>query len=185
MSSTLGRLGELMGAPGRERVQVPWERSVERLGVELPADFREFVERYGRVEYSGDLLVVTPSLRDGVADGERFDGLHQFNKDVGEMLEEWYGWDGVDGRPYEPFPAKGCLLAWANNTSSDYFCWDTSAGEPDQWPVVVWRFGISEWVRFDGGMAEFLAAVLTGEFPDSDELIDRSMSADAWLSRSP
>ncbi|MFJ8475605.1 SMI1/KNR4 family protein [Kitasatospora sp. NPDC094011] len=185
MSSTLGRLGELMGDPGRERVEVRWEGAVERLGVQLPSDFREFVERYGRVQYSGDLLVVAPPLRAGVPDEERFDGLHQFNRDVGEMLEEWYGWDGVDGRPYEPFPAKGCLLAWANNTSSDYFCWDTSVGDPDRWPVVVWRFGISEWVRFDGGMAEFLAAVLTGEFPDADELIDRSMDPDVWRSLSP
>ncbi|MEU4588130.1 SMI1/KNR4 family protein [Kitasatospora aureofaciens] len=185
MIGSIGRLEELMGDPGRERVEVRWEGAIERFGVQLPSDFREFVERYGRVQYSGDLLVVAPSLGSGVPDGERFDGLHQFNKDVGEMLEEWYGWDPEFGRPYEPFPAKGCLFAWANNTSSDYFCWDTSAGDPDQWPVVVWRFGISEMMRFDGGMADFLAAVLAGEFPDSEELIDRSMGPDMWRSLSP
>ncbi|MFC9330771.1 SMI1/KNR4 family protein [Kitasatospora sp. NPDC057015] len=185
MISAIGRLGELMGESGREPTSVNWAEAVERLGVQLPADFRELVERYGRVQYFGDLVVGAPSLRPGVPDGERFDGLYEFNKDIGEMLEVWYGWVPEFGRPYEPFPAKGGLLAWGSNTTCDYFCWDTSADDPSQWPVVVWRFGISEMNYFDGGMADFLAAVLTGEFPDAEELIDRSMSPEMWRSLSP
>ncbi|MFI8460464.1 SMI1/KNR4 family protein [Kitasatospora sp. NPDC085464] len=185
MGDFIGRLQAIMGNPGREPVEVRWEGAVERFGIQLPADFRELVERYGRVQYFGDLLVVAPSLRAGVPDGERFDGLHQFNTDVGEMLEEWYEWSPELGRPYEPFPADGGLFAWANNTSSDYFCWDTSAADPNQWPVVVWRYTTGEMNRFDGGMADFLAAVLTGELPDSGELIDRSMGPDMWRSLSP
>ncbi|MGW2255194.1 SMI1/KNR4 family protein [Kitasatospora sp. NPDC001660] len=185
MTSFMGRLTEIMGDPGREPVEVDWEGAVEKLGVQLPSDYREFVERYGHVQYSGDLMVATPVLGPGIPDADRFDGLYYFNKDLGEMLEGWYEWNPEIGRPYEPFPAKGCLLGWANNTISDYFCWDTSAGDPDQWPVVVWRFDISEMIRFDGGMTDFLAAVLTGQFPGSDEMIDRSMGPDVWRSLSP
>ncbi|MEE1782788.1 SMI1/KNR4 family protein [Streptomyces sp. SP17BM10] len=185
MTSAIGRLAEVMGDPGREPVEVRWAGAVEKLGVQLPSDFRELVERYGRVQYHGDLVVVAPSLRPDVPDGERFNGLHRFNQDLGEMLEQWYEWYPELGRPYEPFPAPGCLIGWANNTSNDYFCWDTSAADPDQWPVVLWRYGGDEMNRFDGGMADFLAAVLTGDYPDAEELIDRSMGPAMWRSLSP
>ncbi|MER7845747.1 SMI1/KNR4 family protein [Kitasatospora sp. NPDC096077] len=181
MSSTLGRLGELMGDPGRERVEVPWERSVERLGVRLPQDYRELVERYGYLEFGGDIRVSTPVLEPGGPEEETFNGLYYFNKDVGEMLDGWYEWNPELGRPYEPFPKEGCLLAWANNTMCDYFCWDTSVGDPEQWPVVVWRFDTSELIPFDGGMADFLTALLAGEFPDAREMI--SPSVPQWRSR--
>ncbi|MFD9688817.1 SMI1/KNR4 family protein [Kitasatospora sp. NPDC059146] len=174
-----------MGDSGRERAEVDWEGSIDRLGVRLPSDYRELVERYGYLEFGGDIRFASPVLEPGGPEEETFNSLYYFNKDVGEMLAEWYTWDGVSGRPYEPFPAKGCLLAWANNTGCDYFCWDTSAGDPDEWPVVVWRFSISEMVRFDGGMAEFLAAVIEGGFPDADEYLDRSMGPDLWRSRQP
>ncbi|MEU6972944.1 SMI1/KNR4 family protein [Kitasatospora aureofaciens] len=180
MTSSISRLVEIMGDPGHDPFEVHWAGSVERLGVELPSDYRAFVERYGHVQYHGDLAVVAPALEPGIPEEERFDGLYHFNKDVGEMLEGWYEWNPEFGRPYEPFPGKGCLLAWANNTISDYFCWDTSAGSPDEWPVVVWRFDISEMYRFDGGMTDFLTAVLTGEFPDADEMIDRTLEPDLW-----
>ncbi|MFE4359948.1 MULTISPECIES: hypothetical protein [Streptomycetaceae] len=125
--------------------------------------------------------MVTPDLDPGTPDEERYEHFRHFNVEVEEMLDGWYEWNPELGRPYAPFPAKGGLLVWANNTISDYFCWGTSAGDPDQWPVVVWRFDISEFVRFDGTMTEFLATVLTGEAPDSDEYIDRTLAPDRCL----
>ncbi|MET8544538.1 SMI1/KNR4 family protein [Kitasatospora sp. NPDC004799] len=180
MAGSIGWLADIMGEPRREPFRVYWQGSVEGLGVELPSDYRAFVERYGHVQFHGDLIVMTPDRDAGTPDEERYERFRRFNEEVGEMLEVWYEWTPELGRPYVPFPGKGGLLAWANNTSADYFCWDTSAGDPDQWPVVVWRFGISEFVRFDGGMTEFLAAVLTGEIPDSDEYIDRTLEPDLW-----
>ncbi|MFI6154413.1 SMI1/KNR4 family protein [Kitasatospora sp. NPDC051170] len=176
------RLAGIMGDAGRERVEVCWGDSVERLGVRMPSDYREFVERYGHVQFGDDLVVAAPVLVPVVPGGNCFDGIYYFNKDLGEMLEGWYEWSPEIGRPYETFPARGCLLGWGNNTISDYFCWDTSAGDPDLWTVVVWRFDISEMIRFDGGMTEFLAAVLTGEFPDADEFFDRSTGSPTWRS---
>ncbi|MEU1286805.1 SMI1/KNR4 family protein [Kitasatospora sp. NPDC005856] len=180
MTDGIGRLADIMAEPGREPFRVHWEGPVEGLGTELPSDYRAFVERYGHASFHGDLSVVTPDLDPGTPDEKSYERFRRFNEDVGEMLEGWYEWNPELGRPYPPFPAKGGLLAWASNTSADYFCWDTSAGDPDQWPVVVWRFGISEFVRFDGGMTAFLTAVLTGEVPDSDGYIDRTLGPDLW-----
>ncbi|MFF3114737.1 hypothetical protein ACFVSN_36820 [Kitasatospora sp. NPDC057904] len=53
-AGALGRLGDLMGDPGRPPVEVRWEGAVERIGVQLPSDFRAFVERYGRVRHHDD-----------------------------------------------------------------------------------------------------------------------------------
>ncbi|MFE6050516.1 SMI1/KNR4 family protein [Kitasatospora sp. NPDC056446] len=182
MSGSISRLGEIMGDPGRPPLDVPWSGAVERFGVGLPSDYRELVDRYGPVRFFGDLVVVTPSFDPGEPSGQRFDDMHSFNQDLGEMLEQWYTWYPEVGRPYEPFPTPGGLLGWGNNTSADYFCWHMAGPDPDRWPVVVWHYGGDEMSRFDGGMAEFLAAVLDGDFPDAEELIDQTLNPELWQS---
>jgi len=50
--------------------------------------------------------------------------------------------------------------------------WDTSEGDPDRWSVVVWLLSSRHWDRFDGGMTEFMLAVLRGDYPFAKGLID-------------
>ncbi|MEU1425074.1 SMI1/KNR4 family protein [Kitasatospora sp. NPDC005751] len=182
MSHTLGDLEAIMGMPDYPPLEVPWNKAVEQLGVPFPSDYRAFIERYGPVCFSGDLVVASPSLKPDILDEARFDGLYRFNQNLSQMMEQWGGWFPEAVRPYGPFLAPGGLLGWASNTSADYFCWHMVGSDPDQWPVVVWRYGGDEMNRFDGGMVDFLVAVLSGEFPDAEEMIDRNLDPCIWKS---
>jgi hypothetical protein len=63
---------------------------------------------------------------------------------------------------YRIFPEPGGLLSWGSNQLGDVFWWLTE-GEPEQWPVIMWARGPVRTFRFDGGMVEFLCAILSGD----------------------
>ncbi|WP_431683796.1 SMI1/KNR4 family protein [Kitasatospora sp. KL5] len=174
----MDRLREIMGESGRPCVRVRWELAPQQVGVQFPSDFRDFIEAYGSVEFSGGLVVVAPQL------GEKaIDAYIDDNKAVGESLEQWYGLLPENGRPYEPFPAPGGLLLWGNDLSANYFFWDTSDSDPERWPVVIWYYGSEPLETFNGGVSDFLTSLLTGAHPESDELIDQSPGAPLWRHR--
>jgi hypothetical protein len=68
-------------------------------------------------------------------------------------------------------------VAFANLEEGDVAFW-LREDAPDDWRIAVWKrqiaHGEDRWTVFDGGMAAFLQAVLTGEIaPFSDELGNR------------
>lgn len=44
--------------------------------------------------------------------------------------------------------------------------WEVSDADPERWPVVTWWSGDEELERHDGGLADFLVALLTGRHPE-------------------
>ncbi|MFG2484876.1 SMI1/KNR4 family protein [Streptomyces virginiae] len=131
-----------------------WDGLADTAQLEFPADYREFVESYGGGEIDEYLSVSTPPVP-GSPYGDLLDRVDPALSDrdcqeLGALL-------GRQGLPL--------LLPFADSASSDVAFW-LRKGAPDSWRVVTFRrqtpWGANRWTVFDGGMAEFCLAVLTG-----------------------
>ncbi|MER7043070.1 SMI1/KNR4 family protein [Streptomyces microflavus] len=132
-----------------------WEAIAQQTLVRFPADYREFVETYGGGEVDEYFSVDTPPVP-GSPYGDLLDKLNPtlHDSDRRELLSHLPGKD------------LPLLLPFAGSASSDVAFW-LREGAPDDWRVAVFRRQTppakDTWSIFDGGMAAFFVAVLTGE----------------------
>jgi hypothetical protein len=134
---------------------VDWEGLVGAVQLDLPADYREFVELYGGGEIDEYLSVSTPPVQ-GSPYGDLIDRVDSAlsNRDCEELGALLGGQD------------LPLLLPFADSASSDVAFW-LRKGAPDSWRVVATlrrqaQHGAGRWTIFDGGMTEFCLAALTG-----------------------
>lgn len=125
------------------------------LGLDLPADYRELVTRYGSGAFCDHVVLLSPfgpcTLLDygvGLLDGDRE------LRDEDDTDEEDY--------PYPLYPEPGGLLVWATTTNGERLCWLT-AGAPDAWPVVAWDPRSFEYEEHGPGAVAFLGRWLDTE----------------------
>jgi hypothetical protein len=161
----LERLRQLMGPAVPLGAPVPWAAAGEEIDFTFPADYRAFIDLYGSVRIHDELLVWSPTKRGWRPGGPGgFAGLLGETTDagtVGRWLADMHvRWPRQ--HPYPVYPDPGGLVLWAGTRNGDRCCWLTEGADPDRWPVVVWFGRSTGWERFEGGTAEFLAAVLTG-----------------------
>ena len=144
-------------APPAQGDEVDWERVRELSGVAFPEDYRDFVATYGGGSMDDLLVVLTPPVP-GSAYGQLLD------KPVLPPAGERYPY------PYPPHPEPGGLFPWGSTATADDVFWLCEGDDPDAWVTVVRKrqahHGEEPWKRFDGGMAEFLLALVRGEFPN-------------------
>ncbi|MGW9399087.1 SMI1/KNR4 family protein [Streptomyces sp. NPDC055642] len=140
-----------------------WEEIERTTYLAFPADYREFVKTYGGGEINEYLSVSTPPVP-GSAYGDVLDGVDPAlaGRDCEELSVLL---SGVSLPP---------LLPFARSASSDVTFW-LREGDPDEWRVAAFRrqaqYGMNRWTVFDGGMALFCVAALTGEVdPFSERL---------------
>ncbi|MFJ5829507.1 SMI1/KNR4 family protein [Streptomyces sp. NPDC093089] len=138
-----------------------WERIADAAQLELPADYREFVESYGGGEIDEYLSISTPPIP-GSPYGDLLDRIDPALADcqqLGALLGE------------QDLPP---LLPFADSASGDV-AFFVRKGAADTWRVATFRrqtpYGVNRWTVFDGGMAEFCLAVLTGVVDPFSELI--------------
>jgi hypothetical protein len=191
-NSPFDRLMTLLPPPAGEVARVPWQLSRAEIGLDFPADYRQFADRYGsgRATRSDGFINVAVFSPDA---GEHpFAGGTGFTAVMANQAKGIYPgfvFDGADeyywgGTVYPVQPDPGGLLAWGENNDGDIFFWLTE--DPDRWPVVMWARGPATTFRYEGGMVDFLLSVLTGAHPDitwlSDPTLTWTMSND-WLHR--
>ncbi|MFJ6781292.1 SMI1/KNR4 family protein [Streptomyces yangpuensis] len=148
------RLRQLLPPPARGGDVVDRERLTDAAQLELPRDYREFVESYGGGEIDEYLSVSTPPVP-GSPYGDLLDRVDpalpdRYRQELGALL-------GGEDVPL--------LLPFADSASSDVAFW-LRKGAADSWTVATFRrqapAGANPWTVFDGGMAEFCLAILTG-----------------------
>ncbi|MFD7972864.1 SMI1/KNR4 family protein [Streptomyces clavifer] len=160
----VARLCLLLPPPVSGGDAVNWEAVQHETLLEFPADYRDFVESYGGGEIDEYLSVSTPPVP-GSPYGDLLDRLDPAlsDRDRQEL--------GVH-LPQGDLPQ---LLPFADSASSDVAFW-LCEGAPDDWQVAVFRrqtlHGVNRWTVFNGGMASFCAAVLTGEANPFSERIE-------------
>ncbi|WP_406277710.1 SMI1/KNR4 family protein [Embleya sp. NBC_00896] len=158
----VARLRLLLPPPVSGGDEVDWEAVERETLLRFPADYREFVESYGGGEIDEYLSVSTPPVP-GSPYGDLLDRVDPAlaNEDeLGALLPEG---DLPKLLPFT-FSASGDVAFWLRE------------GAPDGWRVAVFRrqtpYGVNRWTVFDGGMASFCVAVLTGEADPFSERIE-------------
>ncbi|MFE7193665.1 hypothetical protein [Kitasatospora sp. NPDC057541] len=166
-------MGEAMGGLGR----TPWEGSPSEVGFEFPADYREFVDRYGSVRINGEMSVLVPTLRS--YDGGPGVGFSGFVRMTTHGIAAELAAD--EDCPYPVYPEPGGILGWGSNLNADQFFWLTEGDDPDSWVIVAWYRSRGEWDRFDGGFSDFIIGVLDGSYPYADEVAPRNPEEPLWV----
>ncbi|WP_330250788.1 SMI1/KNR4 family protein [Nocardia sp. NBC_00565] len=153
----------------------PWTRIEEAMAVGLPRDYRDFIDLYGDGAINDELGVNYPAWQQD--DTSTLSTL----VDVAEEDNGYGVYESLE-MPFPGYPAPGGLLQWGGNYNGDRLCWLTEGKDPDDWPVVVVFRHISDpsWRRFDGGMAAFLLAVVTGTFDLATTLIGDAPGEARW-----
>ncbi|MFE7532366.1 SMI1/KNR4 family protein [Kitasatospora sp. NPDC057542] len=165
------RLRAIMGEPAYTPAQVPWELAPAELGVQLPSDYRAFIDLYGAVNLNGEWGVSSPAqaIDPGLPGGFVLWQTKTDGEFRGQVRCEDEFWD----QEYTPiFPDPGGLLPWGSNSNHAYCCWLTTGPNPEQWPVAIFDCGglDGKLDLYDGGFAQFVATVLTGGYAHEDEL---------------
>ena len=129
-----------------------WREIQEKLGTQLPGDFRDFGLTYG----TGRIL------DQGIAIFNPFAAI--FWQWMEEQISVWRDLKASEGDsevPFEVFPGSPGLLPWGLDADGSGLFWLTE-GNPDHWPIVV-RGRNTEFKRFDMSLTSFLANVFTRE----------------------
>ena len=121
----MAALRELVGAPPAGVPAVDWADVHARLGLQLPADYREFIDTYGPGTL-GDVRIMAPGQPPEMdlfaLLARKYTQVHEVNRD-----------DGV----YPPFyPETGGTVCWGE-TAGWTCAWLPGAADPDRWAAAV------------------------------------------------
>ncbi|WP_051366929.1 SMI1/KNR4 family protein [Hamadaea tsunoensis] len=127
-----------------------WAATEARLGLTLPADYKLLVERYGPGAFDKFLHVLQPGCTSVYvqleAQAERME----------ELFEAFQA--GNEPLPYD----AGRLLPVAVTDNGDTVYWIRDPEDrPDDWRIVANGARNTKWPEFDGGIVDFLVAVLS------------------------
>ncbi|MGW1535667.1 SMI1/KNR4 family protein [Streptomyces aureus] len=147
MSSSLDRLRALLGEPvtwGWARPG-PWTASERYLGVELPSDYKAFLDLYGPGSIDGYLSLTRPLE----ADAAELDRLWS--------LDAWRRarLDAPDLYPYPFHPDPGGLISWGSDESGNEYYFLALEPDPDEWRIVVGSES-NDWFETAGTFSDFL-----------------------------
>jgi hypothetical protein len=138
----VGLLASLLG-PGAAVRPCDWSATEALLGVRVPTDYKQILDRYGSSPVEGISIAESPA---GLLDSQH-------------VIED----------PREPghpvFPEPGGLLFCGFTENGDYFWWDTSNPNPDQWTMLL-QADFDKLTPFAGTFTEMLIASLTGRGPE-------------------
>lgn len=138
-----------------------WDAMEDTLGFRLPGDYKRLCDAYGPGCF-GDFIGIRHPL--GATDWISLTG--PMATTVGRQLAA----DRASGRPVPHDPRK--LFAVGVTDNGEYLFWVTEPkDQPDRWRIAVNEARGPRWYAFDGGIVEFLVAVLGGRtrvplFPD-------------------
>lgn len=186
VTASLDDLALLLPPPPGPVAAPPWDRAEAEFGLQLPGDYRAFVERYGggvlTADHGGlELLEVFAPCPAPPPPSVQWPGSRVLRGGFHGLLDiqayEAQTFEGIDeddwGGPVHPFhPAPGGLVCWGTNEAGDSFFWLTQDPDPDRWPVVMWARGPVTTYWTHGGMVAFLLELLSGRHPASS-LVDR------------
>ncbi|MEU4164180.1 SMI1/KNR4 family protein [Actinoplanes sp. NPDC026670] len=159
---TIQDLIELCPPPSRDgRADLDWPAFESRFGRSLPGDYREICTEYGPGQFGEFIFIYLPES-DSVTQRIEIQS-REASQDLRDLPEE-------DNLFDFPFSSEDLLLCGVTD-NGDFIWWVTGSEDPDKWTVVVTEAGFGEWFHFEGGLADFLYAVLSGAvevplFPD-------------------
>jgi len=126
--------------------------AVERQVGTLPDDYKVFLTHFGTGIINRFLWVLNP------ASANQHLNFLRGGEPILKALKELKS-DG-EYSPYPLYPEAGGLLPFGKTDNGDALFW-LRVGEPNQWPVIVNAARDPDYEKFDCGMTDFLADILT------------------------
>lgn len=146
---------QLVPPPAEGGRPVDWGRLGESWGKTFPRDYRRFIEEYEPGTIAKVLGILGPAPSDGLS------GLG--DDDVSSETENARSLWGDTCKSPELAGACPELIAWGVDNGGGVLCWDSSAENPDDWPVLVYHRGDVVWRKYDCGMVEFILRILRAD----------------------
>lgn len=158
---SLAELKGILVPPLRGGDTVQWAEVEAQLRTSLPEDYKQFLEEYGTGSIGNFLWVLSPATTN-----KSLNLMAQCTARLDAMRESRRG--SGSRQPYGIFPEPGGVIPWGFTDNGDVCFWRTGAPNPNAWPTVICEGRGAMWERFDGSMAEFMAAVLVHTYYSSE-----------------
>jgi hypothetical protein len=130
-----------------------WLEIEQDLGINLPQDYKDFINAYGSGQVAEFLWIYNPFSK------EYQDSISTALDWVREEREDWD--EEFQGPfPYSIYPDHGGLFPWGRIDNADCLYWQTK-GEPDKWTVVVYEPRGIKFEHFEESMTSFLIKLLS------------------------
>ncbi|MFE6084899.1 SMI1/KNR4 family protein [Streptomyces virginiae] len=154
MTDALARLLAIAPAPS-EPLQKDWGDVERRLGVRLPADYKELIQVCGGSNWDDYLYVLEPDCPN-----KHYDLITWASHQTEDLEDLWE----VEKKPAE-LEAEGTqVVLWATTDNGECLYWLVRPGrEPDRWTVMVNEARGDRWEHFPVSCTQFLASALDGE----------------------
>jgi SMI1-KNR4 cell-wall len=131
---------------------VDWEQLEASLGVELPGDYKWLISTYGPGKFDDFLYVLQPTSPFGPI---RLEESAQRSTEILEQL-------ATGQREVLPYAPRE-LMPVAKTDNGDTVYWVKKLGvDPGSWIIVGNGARNAKWPEFNGGIVDFLMAVLSG-----------------------
>ncbi|WP_435975124.1 SMI1/KNR4 family protein [Streptomyces sp. Qhu_M48] len=154
MTNGLARLSVIVPAPSEPR-QKNWDEVERMIGLELPADYKEFIHVYGGSNWDDYLYVLEPGCPN-----ENYDFLEWAEHQPEDLQDLWE----FEKKPAELEVEGSQVIPWATTDNGECLYWLVRPGlDPNQWAVMVNEVRGSQWEHFSVSCTQFLASTLTGE----------------------
>ncbi|MFC1997219.1 SMI1/KNR4 family protein [Chloroflexota bacterium] len=155
-----------------------WEKIETRLGLQLPADYKDFIDHYGTGSFNNFIMVYNPFALDEYYNlFYALDTLHQADR-LTQMMGDPV-WTAV--HPFGLYPANEGLLPWGGTTNMDNtFFWQIK-GAPETWETIFYNLRYGEYEVWKYPLTEFLYRLVTRQIesvllPEDYPLTERPIS---------
>lgn len=182
MREDIAEFARITGIPPRMAGSVlPWGETRAAFGLDLPADYRAFVDAYGAGTVGSRLTPLIPRrLNDACTGITALGPVLDVADEIG-VLMRGHRENFPEEFPYFFYPEPGGLLLWGNAVGGEQCFWLTGDADPDSWPVVVWDK--ADWRRYHMGMVALFNRALSRQDVFLDELIGPRVENLLWTPR--
>lgn len=164
-----------------------WGKIEKRLGIQLPPDYKSFIDCYGTGSFDDFIMVYNPFAQNEYLNPFYvLDTLHQADRQAQLMGDP--AWTAV--HPFELYPAPEGLLPWGGTTPAvslggttnlgEFFFWQIK-GPPESWETIFYNLRSGEYEVWKHSLTEFLyrlftrqieSVLLPEDYPTSDAPVE-------------
>jgi len=135
-----------------------WAKIEARLGLQLPSDYKAFIDRYGSGSFDDFIIVYNPFAENEYLNlFYALDTLHWADQQM-QLIQDVV-WTAV--QPFELYPATEGLLPWGCTTNlGDTFFWQIK-GPPETWETIFYNLRSGEYEVWKYPLTDFLYGPFT------------------------
>ena len=120
-----------VGVRPNENMEIDWSAVEEKLGIHLPADYKDFISTYGTGQINDYLYILNPvSINENI---NLFDWIESIKSSSILCLRDF-------GAPTPPFiyPEPAGVIPWGYTDNGEGFYWIPEKGiDPMLWPCTI------------------------------------------------